>query len=157
MEKKEIINILIVSLNDRFSKNIATNLASNLNMFFSDCYELVVYDLINPKEVLEKCGLEYLKRREKNVLENCAEYTNTVFSINFDYIKEHLSIFDKSLIIYLDLPENKVTKVANKIDYANRSDFLKVTSDIVIKIDKCLIKKTTSMILNKLGELYENS
>ena len=56
-KNKSAINIVIVALNEKFSKNVASSLAEKLDMFVSDCHDLIVYDLVNPKEVLDKCGL----------------------------------------------------------------------------------------------------
>ena len=48
MEKeKSYINIVIVSLDDKFSKNVANDLASKLDMFLADCKDLIEYDLMN--------------------------------------------------------------------------------------------------------------
>lgn len=154
---EEKINIVIVSLNEKFTKNVSRNLADSLEMFYADCHELVVYDLINPKEVIEKCGLEYLKQREKAVLVNISSYLNTVFSISFELLKEYYSYFKNSIIIFLNLPQSKTTKVVNKIDYNSRTQFLKSISNLEIEQEKCLVLKTTKEILKALGEHYEYS
>ena len=71
MDKNDTkINILIVSLNDTFSNKVAISLADRLDMFVVDCYQMIVYDLTNPKEVLEKCGIEYFKKRERSVIKH---------------------------------------------------------------------------------------
>ena len=158
MDKQEAkFNILLVALNDKFCKNVAKNLADKLDMFFADCHELVVYDLINPKEVLEKCGMEYLKKRERAVLENCSEYRDTVISIRFEYFKENFNLFKNSIIVYLRLPEQKVSRVVNKIDYKFRDEFSSSYSDFVLDLEKCLTKKAVNSLMEKLGEYYEHS
>ena len=80
-KKKEIINILLVSLDDRFAKNVVENLADILDMYNSDCKDLVVYDLIDPKDILEKCGIDYFKKREKAVLESLYNLKNKVITV----------------------------------------------------------------------------
>ncbi len=150
------INIVIVSLNEKFSKNVAVTLANNLDMFVIDCHELIVYDLINPKEVVEKCGLEYLKKRERSVMKNCANYYNTAISINFDLLKENIEQFKNSLIFYLRLPEDKVSKVANSLDYENRDKTLLELSNVQIELSKCLTLQAVKKIISRIGEIYEN-
>lgn len=54
---KDIINILIVSLDDKFSKLVSGTLSSQLEMFNADCRDLIIYDLVNPKEILENAVL----------------------------------------------------------------------------------------------------
>ena len=81
------INIVVVALSEKFSKAIASSLANRLDMFMVDCHEMIVYDLIDPKDVLDRCGIEYFKKRERSVVRNCAEFYNTVVSINYELLK----------------------------------------------------------------------
>lgn len=152
-DNKEILNILIVSLDENFGKKVSSVLASKLDMFVADCKDLVVYDLINPKDVLDKCGIEYFKKREKGVLRNCAEYHNTVLSININLFKEYYSVFNNSLIIYLKLDEKKITTTINKISYENYNDFLEKNVDIVVPVINKSKEKATEKLMYKLGEI----
>ena len=154
---KEVQNVLIVSLNDNFTKRVASLLSEKLDMLSMDCHEMIVYDLTNPKEVLEKCGLEYFKKRERGVIKNCATFLNTCISINFDLIYQYVDFFDKSLIFFLKLPYEKITKVPDKLDFNNRNDILEKISDEIISIDKKSCNLAVIKILEKLEERYENS
>ena len=149
-------NIVLISLNECFCKSVASELAGFLDMYVADCHDLLVYDLINPQDVLEKCGVDYLQNRERSVLESCSEYENTVLSINYDLFYQHNCLFANSLVVYLCLPQGQEDKVANKINYANRHDLLLEKADIVIELQNKSIKKTLEKIVKKLGELYEN-
>ena len=153
---KDVINIMIVSLNYNFSKNVSEELANKMDMLFADCYDLIVYDLMSPKEVLEKCGIEYFKKRERAVLNQCVDYYNTVLTMNYELFRENYEIFDKSLIIYLLLPEDKVDKITNKIVYENRNTFFCSHCDSIIEMEDCQVASAVSKIINKMGELYEN-
>ncbi len=156
-ENCDKINILIISLNDKFSNNVATLLADKLEMFVINCHQMIVYDLINPKQVLEKCGIDYFKQRERGVLKRCADFYNTVISIDFDLFKENYALFDKSFIIYLSLPEEKTNKVTNQIDFENRNNFIIKYANQIIYQDKCMVAQSVKKIITRLGELYENS
>lgn len=155
-ENCDKINILIISLNDKFSKNVASLLADKLDMFVADCHQMIVYDLINPKHVLETCGIEYYKQRERSVLKRCAEFNNTILSIDFDLFKENFAFFNRSLIIFLWLPEERISKVVNKIDFENRNNFISKIADQTIYQDKFMVVQSVKKIINKLGEIYEN-
>lgn len=155
-ENQTKINILVVSLNDKFCKNVATRLADKLDMFVADCQQMIIYELTNPKQVLEKCGFEYLLKRERSVMKHCSEFYNTVMSIDFELFKEFYEHFDKSIIVYLRLPEEKTSKVANKIDYEVRDNLLMQKSHIVVELDKCLVIQSIKNIIAELGEFYEN-
>lgn len=156
MDDNGKINILIVSLNDKFSNKVAISLADRLDMFVVDCYQMVVYDLTNPKEVLEKCGLDYFKKRERSVIKHCSEFSNTVISISYELFKEYSSLFTRSIVFYLRLPENKIEKVVNKIDFINRDKNLKKLTSATLELQRCLTIQSVNMITDKLGELYEN-
>lgn len=150
------INIVIVSLNDKFCKSAAQSIADSLDMFKADVKDLIVYDLINPQEVLEKCGIEYLKNRERGVVRNCSEYYDTVISINYDIFKPNIDFFQNSLVIYIKLPEGKQDKIPNKIDYKTRDEFLAENCNLLVELEQKSIKKCVEKTLQKLGEYYEN-
>lgn len=156
-KNKEVQNILVVSLNDKFSKRVACVLSEKLDMFNLDCYDMVVYDLINPKEVLEKCGLEYFQKRERGVIKSCSSYLNTCISISFDLIYKHLELFEKSLIFYIKLPYEKITKVPNQLDFDNRDNYLQDIADEIVTLDKKSCNMAVNCIIEKMGEIYENN
>lgn len=150
--KKNILNIILVSLNDKFCKNVATSLSEKLDMFVADCHEMIVYDLINPKDVIDKCGIEYFKKRECSVVKNCSSFLNTVLSINFELFKEYYQYFNNSLTIYLHLKKDKVARVPNKIDYQHRNDELIKLTDFKIDLEMRSCNIAVKKIMEKLGE-----
>ena len=157
MENITPINIVVVALSEKFSKTIASSLSDKLDMFMVDCHDMITYDLIDPKEVLDKCGIEYFKKRERSVVRNCAEFFNTVVSINYELLKEYQELFTNSLIFYVKLPKDKIEQVPSFISYENRDDNLKkISKENMIDLDKRSITQAVSKILNKLGEYYEN-
>ncbi len=150
---KDIINILIVSLDDKFSKLVSETLSSQLEMFNADCRDLIIYDLVNPKEILEKCGFDYLKKRELGVIKSTSSYQDTVISISYDLYKEYSLLFSHSLIVYLRLPKEKVRGVANSISYQSRDEFLASNNDIELYFERKSKLNATKQIIEKLGEL----
>lgn len=151
------INIVVVALSEKFSKAIASSLSCKLDMFMVDCHEMIVYDLIDPKDVLDRCGIEYFKKRERGVVRNCAEFFNTVVSINYELLKEYQELFSNSLIFYVKLPKDKIEQVPSYISYENRDKQLqKLSHENVIELDKRSSLQAVEKIMNKLGEYYEN-
>ena len=150
---KTINNLVIVSLDDNFSKAVAQTLANQLDMFGCDVKELIIYDLINPEEILEKCGYEYLKKREKGVVRSSADYQNTVISVSFDLYKEYSEEFTMSLIIYLQLQKTSIRAITSKISYQSRDEFLKDKADIVLMLDRKSKISVCKGIVEKLGGL----
>lgn len=155
-ENFTFINILTISLNEKFCLNVASLLADKLDMFVADCHQMIVYDLIDPKQVIEKCGLEYMKKREKSVVKHCGEFCNTVISINFDLYKEYSALFQNSMVVYIKVPQERATSVSNKIDYDYRDKLLQSLAHITVSVDKCLAKQSVKKIMTKLGDFYED-
>lgn len=151
--KQNLINIVLVSLDEKFCKSVSSVLASKLDMFFASCKDLIEYDLINPKDVLDKCGIEYLKKREKGVVENCASYENTIIAINYDLFKDYFQLFSKSAIIYLAFPREKISNTISNIVFEKRDKFLSENANIKINIEKKLKVNTANKIIERLGEL----
>lgn len=158
MEKPSTpINIVIVALSEKFSKSIASSLADKLDMFMVDCHEMIVYDLINPKDVIEKCGIEYFKKRERGVVRNCLEFYNTVISINYELLKEYQDFLVNSLVFYIKLPKDKIEQVPSFISYENRDENLKkISHENMVILDKKSTVHAVEKILEKIGEIYEN-
>ena len=146
------INVIMVSLDEKFCKKVAKSLSDRLSMFFADCKEMVEYDLINPKEVLEKCGLEYFKKRERAVINNCSQYQNTVVSIDADVFLENTDLFDKSLIIYLRLDKTKVSLIVNRLSFEGYDEHLQDNADISLKLDNKITAETVKKIIRIMGE-----
>ena len=144
------INIVLVSLADKFCKGVGVMLSGELDMFNADAKEMVVYDLINPKEVLEKCGLEYLKKRERGVISSVCEYQSTIITMSFDLFNDNLECFNNSLVIFLKLPLKSVETTVNQLDYKFRNDQLAKNSDLTIDLDMKSKKKAVNEILLKL-------
>lgn len=158
MEKKVApINVVIVALNEKFCKEVATSLADKLDMFLADCHELIVYDLIDPKDVIDKCGVEYFKKRERGVVKNCAGFYNTVISINYDLLREYQDLFTNSIIFYVKLEKDKVKDVPNVVAYENRDQNLQaITKKNVVELNNRSVAQAIKKIMIKLGEIYEN-
>lgn len=151
--KQDIVNILLVSLDEKFAKSVATNLADSLDMFIADCKELIEYDLVDSKTVLKTCGIEYLKKREKKVIEKSSEYQNTILTIGFTLFKEYTLFFEKSVIIYLKRQYKMVTKTVNKIEYENYDEFLMETADFTVEVDDCSAQEGAEKIMQKLRKV----
>lgn len=146
----KVENIVLVSLADKFCKGVAVSLASKLDMYNLDAKDMVVYDLINPKEVLEKCGIEYLKKRERGVISSMSEFQNAVISINFDLFKDNFDLFEKSCVCYLFLPHDFAEGTINEIDYKFRHQFLTEKSDKIVFLDSKLKKNAVAGIIAQL-------
>ena len=150
---ENILNIALVSLDDKFCKRVSSALANKLDMFWADCHDLVVYNLIDPKKVLETCGFEYYKEQENSVVKDCSQYHNTVISVGFDIFKEYYSFFCNSLIIFLDLNKEIISSSISKIAFESRKEFILKVADFRIILNKKSKTQAIKSIINMLGAL----
>ena len=146
------INIAIVSLDKKFTKSVAESLSQKLEMFVADCFDMVAYELTDPKEVIDLCGIDYFKKRQKGVVQNCAEYHDTVISVDYDLFKEYSSLFQFSYVFYLRLPKEMVKETVHLIEFESRDKFLKENTNYLVELDGTTISKAVGRVIMKLGE-----
>ena len=154
-DNKNPINVILLSLNSSFCKDVAAELASELGMFFSDCKDLVEYELLDSKAIMENCGLDYLKKREAQALKHTLIFENSVFSCDFDLFKNNKKLFTKkSLLCYLQLPEKCFNKDAiNNLAFDSRNDFLLKNSNITIPLKSLSVNMAVKNIIKSMREL----
>ena len=149
--------IVIVSLCDSFTNELAKSLAQNLDMIFCDTKDLVEYELINKDAIVKMCSKEYLEQSERKFLKHIASFENVLVAINYDYLSKHYDVFnDNGLIIYLSLPKNYLKDHANKIDlisYEKRSNNLRQISNLSLILKKIDINHICLKIIEKLRSL----
>lgn len=152
------LNIVLVSLDASLAKETSQLLASKLDMHFLDCKAHVEYDLIDSGAILEQCGIEYLKKREKHALLHALSFENTILSCDFDLFKNNHAYFKRSLLCYLKLPEKHISKkeVINKLAFSAHDEFLQENCDVVCKLDNSKVNNAVDKVIKVLGEYYEN-
>ena len=130
-------SILIVSLNKEIGKVLSSQLANVLSMHFADCKELIEYDLFDSGAILEKCGIEYLTKREKSVVRDIATYENSVIFVEYDIYKNNYELLNKiSPSIYLKCPKRKLaqTEPISELDFEQRDKFLHTSCVLTIEV-----------------------
>lgn len=130
-------SILIVSLNKEIGNVLSSQLANVLSMHFADCKELIEYDLFDSGAILEKCGIEYLTKREKSVVRDIATYENSVIFVEYDIYKNNYELLNKiSPSIYLKFPKRKLAKTEpiSELDFEQRDKFLQTSCDLTIEV-----------------------
>lgn len=150
---KNCINILLVSLDNQFCKNVSQKLAEQLQMHFTDCGDIVNYCIQEKDLILNKVGLDYLKKKEKQALKECSNFHDCVLSINYDYFKHNINFFANSVICYLKIENNKKLSAIEKINFFNSDKFLQENSHITIDLKKNDANKAVKSIIKNLGEI----
>lgn len=149
-------SILIVCLDEEIGNKLSQQFADFLGLHFACCKEIIEYDLFDSGAILQKCGIDYLNKREKSVMNNISHYENSVIFMNFDLYQNNISLFENlHPSIYLNLPKKKLSKkeTINSISYETRSAFLIEKCDLMVEIggaNKNALTKLVKEVSNKL-------
>lgn len=147
--------ILIVSLSEKFSSEVARSISHNLNMMFCDSKELLEYELLDKKAIQEKCSPHYLKELERKVLKDIASYENVCVSISYENFIREVKLFKiNSIVVFVNLPKSYIKNqkdVINVIAYEDRTEKLKKLATLTIKIKKYDAKFVAERIITELG------
>ena len=157
MDIRDFNKIVIVSLCDRFSKNLGKKLSQDLGMIFCDTKELIEYELIDKKAIKKLCTKEYLDKLEKSVFAHIASFENVVVAIGYDYFVHNINILkEKSLIVFVDLPKKYVKEKSNIVEflaYDDRKEALKKMATLTVSVRNTETDFVCRKVLNELGGL----
>lgn len=155
MDIRNFNKIVIVSLCDRFSKDLGKTLSQNLDMIFCDTKELIEYELIDKNAIEKLCTKEYLEKSEKSVISHIASFENVVVAINFDYLTHNIKILkDNSLIVFVDLPKKIVKEKGNVVDFIafdERTTTLKNIATLTVSVRNTDIDFVCKKVMSGLG------
>lgn len=156
MSKSLPNKIVIVSLCEKFSNEIANLISQDLGMLYCNAKDLIEYELIDRKMVEDLASLKYVQEIEKKVLKNLSTYENVCISLSYeDFIKCSKNFENNSIIIFLDLPKNflKEKEKISYLDYDDRKENLEKLSTCSIRIKKLDRTFVKEKILKILGGL----
>lgn len=148
--------IVIVSLCEKFSNEIACSISQDLGMLFCCAEDLIEYELIDRKMVEEVASVKYIEKVEKKVLKNLSTYENVLIGMSYLHLLScQKDLKNSSYVIFLDLPKNFV-KENDKIsflDYEYRKNTLQTFADLTISVKKLEKDFIKEKILKTLGGL----
>ncbi len=150
---KNCTNILLVGLDNSFNAAVAQEIGLHLQMQYSRCEDIVQYHVQERDLILQRVGVEYLKKREKSALEECASYVDCVLSIGFDLFKQNFKLFKQSVICYLQLGKELIKDVKSKLVFEERNQFLEKNSHLTVTMQKRDKTQARKKIIEILGEL----
>ena len=150
---QNFINILIVGLENQFCKMVAEQLSERLQMHYTSCEGIVSY-YVNEKDlILQKVGLDYLKKKEKNAIKECSNYSDCVISIGYDLYKHNFNLFTNSAICYLRLKKELLSDIKSKIAFPQRDEFLLSHCLLKIELERKDKRSACKKIIERLGDI----
>ena len=140
MKNENINKIIVVSLCDRWTAEVAEKLSQFLGVMFCDVEDLVEYELLDKEKLAKVTSEKYLKESEAKVMRHVASFENVVAAISYDYYVNNLNVLKKNaLTIFLNVSKKFVSEkgaVANSLAYDDRSKKLDSECDFSLKIVK---------------------
>lgn len=165
-------NITIISLLSDFSKDVSKALADKLEMYYVDVQGMMEFNLVNDKEVIELCGVDYLNKLQSKAIADVSSYDNAVIAVDFKFVTSDKNIKNlkvRSSIIYLAInqkiypklfekyktEENEKDDIVELSVFEEHDSIAREVSDIVIDIDKVNDKGLIKKIIKTLEKHYE--
>ncbi len=151
---EKINKIVIVSLYEKFSNEIASLLSQDLGMLFCSTKDMLEYEIIDKKAVAEKCSVAYLKKLEKKVIKQIASFENICVSISYELLSSNFDLFKgNSAVVFIDLPKKfiKLNDTPSYISFKERQDKLNEISTCAIKVRKIDNNVIKEKIIKALG------
>ena len=164
-------NITINALNKNFKKSLAKKLANKLEMFYVDINDMLQYDLINIKQIINKAGIDYYNEVETKTIKTIASYENTMATINLDSFFNNYNykiLKETNLFIYIRVSfkdfknklieeQPKSSKYEIMLDekvFAERDNIFCSLSDIIVNV-KTSDKKIEDKIIKEILKYYK--
>ncbi|MBQ3494074.1 MAG: hypothetical protein IJA69_01520 [Clostridia bacterium] len=156
--------IIIVGLNSEFNRILAKGLADETQGYYLDIEDYINYSLFDKAQMQQKCGLEYMKKQEKNAIASCVDYENSVLYFPFEYFifeNNYKAFQSSSIMFYIKFSEqtlinkNKTFKDNDKIDlplicFKENDEQLTQICDYTINVGKKSEKTIIKEIINKI-------
>lgn len=167
-----ISNIVIACLREDVKQKTVKILADKMEMYYADIDELIKYD-VNPQEVIEKVGVEYLQQLIDKQVYNISTYENTLITASDNILtnsKNILALKTSSLIILIKIPYSAYKKYVTKkckgviqpIDIINLNSFfdkekiIEKSSNIVINAKWMNAKHIAKKVIKAIKKYYKN-
>ena len=157
-------NIFLLGLNRKLIQSVAYKLSLCLDMFYADVNDLLQYEVSDIAQVIDLCGISYVEKLESKKVKSVARFDNTIFTMSFPTFnanKEEKSIKEKSLVVFLDLPQAQCEEqdktplhTLDNIVYKDRRKICQQYSDIVVRCIRMEEQHLVKSILQAIKKSY---
>lgn len=162
-------NIALVCAADSFNKEVGGKLAEKLDFYFMDVEDYLQFNMVDPQEIIQKCGVEYLNELRTKTIAEVSAYYDTVISIGLSLAMqdEHLEHLKKRcILVYMAVGETVLRKLASKerdenkklemetglIAFATRDSRARKECDVIIDAKKMDVKNMLKKIEKEVGK-----
>ncbi|MDD2445845.1 MAG: hypothetical protein PHX09_03440 [Clostridia bacterium] len=148
---------IVISLADMFANKVTDMVANDLGLYFLNLDDFIDYRLLDYNRIIEKCGVEYLKKQEAKYIKEAFSFVEAIYYISYDLFVNNQIYFADCLIIYIALTceqlakLNEKTFVINNLAFQDRDAYLR-SIGLVIEGDFLVEKSFSNKIIQKLKQ-----
>ena len=159
-------NIALISLYDSFTSKLSEALAWELGLYYANLQDIIAYEIINPKEIEQKCGIDYLNSLKEKSFSGVMEYENSCIAVPFAMYSQKnnykvtsrnsLVIFVKmSYSLYVNIFKGKKkADIVSKLAFEDRNKFCQKHADIVVEVSNLATKLNINKIKKQILSYY---
>lgn len=116
-------NIIIISLNTRIGREVASQFAKQMKLEFVDCRQRLA-EVLAEHMIFEQISTTQIDEIEKDILTQFVNKTNIVIFIDFSIYNKYKALL--SDIIYLQLPKSTLDKEdeISRLNFTSRNEKL---------------------------------
>lgn len=110
-------NICIIGLSKQFTDYVGKQLSIRMDMFYANIQEILEFEIMDKEEMEQVCGLDYLNKEERSIINRICSYDNTLVNMEYSRLNddEILNVVKENcLLIYLRLDEKRFLKEIKK-------------------------------------------
>ena len=146
-------NIVLVGSIYEKTEKIAEKLSKKFDLYYANVEDILAYSLFNADDIKKKCGVKYLKKLKKQIIERVGSFENSLICIrdsvfldenNFDLLKTF------GTVVFLDFSKKILDKMINsstseeiikalkvvELTYYEKTELCKKNSDVVVDLKK---------------------
>lgn len=162
-------NLCILGLSQKFTDDICRQLSVKMDMYYADVSKILEYELSDLSKVEEMCGVEYLQKEERSIINRICSYDNTIVNIEYSSLNDDSTlkvVRDSCLLVYIKLNKDRFILEQNKesisenvknisLDVFEDRDFIcKRISDITINCLDLKEDELIDMIIQQILKYY---
>lgn len=125
-------NILLVGLDYKYIKSVATQLSGIFDMHYLDIKDLIAYNLIDEQNVLDTAGIEYYKSQVHKIVLSACDYENTIINIPYDlFLKDAIAneLNKTSMSIFINIDKQTLIKNNENVTEENKNTLAIIAYD----------------------------
>lgn len=172
-------NYVLINIANINVKKFSLSLSEKLGYYYLNIEDLVDYSLFDKEKMVDICGINYMKKEEKKIINSINSYEKTIASMNYETFSNNVENINKNnKIIYLNIHKIQLEEELNKLEesvkkqksvsskksimisnfkkalivFEERDKFIRKNCDIEVKYDISNIEEAVNSIYKTINK-----